>query len=229
VPFVLVRAEPVRGPEYLYHKRIVEFLYTWTLYVLTTEGERAEVWMQAGTCLSRRSNEAPRTRTHNKFTIDRMLAAADIYIEGMARLAVMLDKLMSEDDLRNAAPKARKLREAAAMALRCRRVQAQYSGEIFSIVAGDAVLVVARQFAPGNPSLGRAEKVWWNELAFRVGERCVYDSYNLAYTGRITSISPKTITVVDGDTTKRLPHEVFARRNTRPIEAADKRNADWMD
>ncbi len=33
------------------------------------------------------------------------------------------------------------------------------------------------------------------DLTFRVGDTAVYGSYNLTYTGRITSIGPKTVTV----------------------------------
>lgn len=51
---------------------------------------------------------------------------------------------------------------------------------------------------------------------FRVGDYAVYGSYNLIYTGRIVSITEKTVTIKpyeNQDGTKRLKHADFAWRN----------------
>lgn len=66
------------------------------------------------------------------------------------------------------------------------------------------------------------------DRTYRVGERAVYDSYNLFYTGAIVSITDKTVTIdasATGGTRKRLPLAVFFMRNRRPIEDIDAHNA----
>ena len=63
---------------------------------------------------------------------------------------------------------------------------------------------------------------------YRVGDRAVYDSYNLFYTGPIVSITEKTVTIdasSTGYTVKRLPLAVFFARNRRTIESIDAYNA----
>lgn len=232
--FIVTRETPSNMTAMTTRNRIAEVVYSWSLFVVTTDeaAERVEITTSAGMWISRRPEEAPRIESFNRHALERMVNSAKIYAEGVARLSVMLDKLMSEDDLRNATPKARKLRAVGAMALRHGRVCAppHYHGNIVSLIAGDAVLVVSRDWYPANPDTGAAEHTTaYHELVYRVGDRAVHGAYNLVYTGVITSISPKTITVVDGDETKRLSHEVFARRNNRPIADADKRNASWMD
>jgi len=67
------------------------------------------------------------------------------------------------------------------------------------------------------------------DRTFRVGERAVYDSYNLVYTGAILSITEKTVTIdadSTGQRTKRLPLAVFVKRNYgRSMEEIDAHNA----
>lgn len=53
-------------------------------------------------------------------------------------------------------------------------------------------------------------------VRFHLGDRAVYDSYNLIYTGKITAISSKVITITEDYTNgrvHRLKIQNFARRN----------------
>jgi hypothetical protein len=56
-----------------------------------------------------------------------------------------------------------------------------------------------------------------NVKVFKVGDHVEYDSYNLSYTGPITSITGKTVIVRKGNwsnaKTKRMKPEEFAWRN----------------
>lgn len=66
------------------------------------------------------------------------------------------------------------------------------------------------------------------DRTYRVGDRAVYDSYNLFYTGAIVSITDKSVTIDashTGYTVKRLPLAVFFMRNRQAIEAIDAHNA----
>lgn len=217
--FAIVRTEPGAGPSWLVNpSKPVEVVDTWTLFVVADNGERIEVTRETGMRMNADpSGKRPSVATHTAHRIGRLMTAARIHADAITRLAVMLDKLMSEDDLSNAPSKARRLREAAAVALRFHRVIIGRNGSAYALVAGDAVLVVVPQ--------------GWAELTYRVGDRAVHGSYNIAYTGTITSISPKTITVVDrhGNKTKRMTHEQFVEYNDQPIGDVDKRNSDWMD
>ena len=54
------------------------------------------------------------------------------------------------------------------------------------------------------------------DLTFRVGDRAVYGSYNLTYTGKIVAIGPKTVTIDahgTGERQHRLSLYDFAWRN----------------
>ena len=53
----------------------------------------------------------------------------------------------------------------------------------------------------------------WFDRVFRVGQEVTYDSYNLTYTGTLRSIGPKTVTVEDGSTRRRLELHEFIWRN----------------
>jgi hypothetical protein len=216
VPFVLVRTEPTARDIWL-DTRATERVDTWTLFVLTTDGEREQVAREQGMWMTPDpSGRRPTVAQHTAFRLARCMEAAAIFAEGLTRLTVMMDNLVG--NVADTAPvKVLKLRNAAAMALRTRRVLSQDNGMIVSVVAGDAVLIVAKQH-PGG----------WNELTYRVGDRAVHGSFNLVYTGTITSISPKTITVTDRNRTKRMSHDRFVGRNTQTMDSIDSRNADTM-
>ena len=67
---------------------------------------------------------------------------------------------------------------------------------------------------------------------FKVGDVAEYDSYNLSYTGVITKITDKTVTIKkyeNSDTVKRLDLETFAWRNY-DFDAAEtaRKNAEEM-
>lgn len=81
---------------------------------------------------------------------------------------------------------------------------------------------------------GIAERVSTGHTAydrtFSVGEVALYGGMNLDYTGTITSITAKTVTIQDGQTVKRLTIADFARKNRFfSAEASAKRNAEWLD
>ena len=215
--FALVRSEPeARATGWLFNpSKPSEVVNTWTLFVLADNGERVEVSCETGMHMNvDTSGKRPSVAEHTACRLDRLMKAARIYAEAHARLSVMLDKLMADDDLRNAPKKVRTLREAAAVALRFHRVLIGRNGSAFSVVAGDAVLIVV----PHD----------WHELTYRVGDTAVYDSYNLIYTGEITSISPKTITVRKSHSTRtsRMTHDKFVNYNDQPIEEVFARNAE---
>ncbi len=216
VSFVLVRTEPEHRNFYTNLGTLaVEVVNTWTLFVVADNGERVEVSREIGMYMSiDPTGKRPTVAQHTAMRLERLMKAASVYVEAMTRLTVILEKLMTEDDLRKATPKARKLREAAALALRFHRVLIARNGYAFSLVAGDAVLVVV----PDG----------WHELTYRVGDEAVYDSYNLSYIGEITSISPKTITVQKKHSTRttRMTHEKFVNYNDQPIEVVHARNAE---
>jgi hypothetical protein len=219
-PFVLVRTEPDTRPSWLVNpSKPVEVVNTWTLFVLADNGERVEVAHESGMRMNVDPTDGrPSVAEHTAYRLARLTAAARNHVEGMAHLAMMLDDLMANAE--SNAPKVRKIRDAAALALRFHRVIKQRDS-VLALVAGEAVLIVSKNERSGE----------WTQLAYRINDRAAHGSYNLVYTGTITSISPKTITVIDrhGQTTKRMTHENFVRYNDQPIEAADKRNAEWMD
>lgn len=71
------------------------------------------------------------------------------------------------------------------------------------------------------------------DRTFSVGDSAERDSFNLTYTGKITAIGAKTVTIKDDcltDRTSRLTLPVFVWRNW-DFDAAKstKRNAEWMD
>jgi hypothetical protein len=51
------------------------------------------------------------------------------------------------------------------------------------------------------------------DKVFLLGNIAEYDSYNLSYTGKIVSITDKTVSIQDGSTTKRLKLTDFIWRN----------------
>jgi len=70
-----------------------------------------------------------------------------------------------------------------------------------------------------------------HDITFKVGDRAVYGSYNLVYTGTITSIGAKTVTVTEDNGCKvhRMSVYDFNFRNCHyDGEAIAKRNFDTM-
>ena len=70
-------------------------------------------------------------------------------------------------------------------------------------------------------------------IVFKVGDVCIYGSYNLVYTGEILAIGAKTVTINAGGTgqgNKRLDLYKFAWRNyDYNAERIAKRNSEWYD
>jgi hypothetical protein len=68
---------------------------------------------------------------------------------------------------------------------------------------------------------------------FSVGDTAEYDSYNLSYTGKISKISEKAVTIVAYPGTRnekvhRLDLNTFCWRNHKfTVEAAQKANNEW--
>ena len=68
------------------------------------------------------------------------------------------------------------------------------------------------------------------DITFAVGDIAVRDSYNLVYTGIISAIGPKTVTILDHDRTYKLDLYTFANRNWNyDAERIHKRNSEWCD
>lgn len=68
------------------------------------------------------------------------------------------------------------------------------------------------------------------DLTFKIGDRAVYGSFNLVYTGRITKIGSKTVTIATDHEVKQLDLYTFITRNWNyNAERIAKRNAEWMD
>lgn len=86
---------------------------------------------------------------------------------------------------------------------------------------------------PGSPMSAGPTWVPYDQT-FKIGDYVEYDSYNLSYTGRIISITDKTIVVRKGDhpdaKTARMSLRDFNFRNKDfNLAATQKRNSEWMD
>lgn len=72
-----------------------------------------------------------------------------------------------------------------------------------------------------------------SSIVFKVGDVCIYGSYNLVYTGEILAIGAKTVTINAGGTgqgNKRLDLYKFTWRNYNyDAERIAKRNSEWYD
>lgn len=68
------------------------------------------------------------------------------------------------------------------------------------------------------------------DITFKVGDVAVQDSFNLVYTGTITAIGPKTVTITTWDRVHKLDLYTFATRNwDYNAERIHKRNTEWSD
>jgi hypothetical protein len=68
------------------------------------------------------------------------------------------------------------------------------------------------------------------DRTFAVGDAATYGGRNIDYIGTIVSIGEKTVTVRDGQTTRRLPIGEFARLNKDfDLVKSEAHNAAWMD
>lgn len=101
------------------------------------------------------------------------------------------------------------------------------SGEIMNaeITPGESIRIFG---VKGNRANGPVEF----DLTFKVGDVAEYDSYNLIYTGRITKIGPKTVTIQHYETgprSSRLRLSEFSWRNWDfNSEVIASRNSDTM-
>jgi len=68
------------------------------------------------------------------------------------------------------------------------------------------------------------------DITFAVGDIAVRDSFNLYYTGIITAIGPKTVTITDHDRTYKLDLHTFAFRNWNyDQDRIHRHNTEWYD
>ena len=68
------------------------------------------------------------------------------------------------------------------------------------------------------------------DATFRSGDQAQHGAYNLSYFGEILKITAKTVTIQDHDKPRRLKLDQFAHHNFGwTLEAAKKRNGEWMD
>ena len=108
------------------------------------------------------------------------------------------------------------------------------------VVAGSSVVLVGEEKAGYrsvfNPATGRHQPTTEPQpisRTFRVGDEAEYGSFNLVYTGTVTAITLKTVTIVEDDRAAkvhRLSLYDFAEANYDFDAAkARKRNAEWQD
>jgi hypothetical protein len=135
---------------------------------------------------------------------------------------------------------AAKLATPVVVALVHRKYGPARHGLAAHVVAGQSILLVGEERAGYrsvfNPSSGRHEVTTAPQpiaRTFRVGDEAEYGSHNLVYTGTITAITTKTVTIVEDDRAAkahRLSLYDFAEANYDFDAAkAHKRNAEWMD
>lgn len=68
------------------------------------------------------------------------------------------------------------------------------------------------------------------DLTFKVGDVAVYDSFNFAFTGSITKIGPKTVTIKGTTATRQLDLCSFMQKNWNYCaERITKERLNWMD
>lgn len=70
------------------------------------------------------------------------------------------------------------------------------------------------------------------DLTFKMGDTCVYDSYNLVYTGKIVGIGAKTITIEKAGYSRNTVLDIatFIQRNyDYDAKAIFERNSNWSD
>lgn len=199
---------------------------TWTVAVIVEREnyiERRPIHHDGGMVYTMRETSEPggsashAAAVHAMRCLEKCREAIKIYAEGYQRLSVMVDAELARKYSHKLNAKARKIQRDAVYALRYHDLV--QDRRTLGLVVGETVLIVTRSYNADE----------WTELTYRVGDRAVWGSYNLAYIGTITSISPKTITVVDLGKTKRMNHGKFISYNDSPIARADARNAAWTD
>jgi len=68
------------------------------------------------------------------------------------------------------------------------------------------------------------------DLTFKIGDEAVYGGRNIKYTGRITKIGPKTVTIADDHQVKQLDLYAFIEKNWNyDAERIAKWNLEWLD
>lgn len=103
------------------------------------------------------------------------------------------------------------------------------AGHHVSVVPGESVRLFGVRRVYGRAGNDTAERY---DRTFKIGDTCERDSFNLVYTGTIVAIGEKTITVKDDclNKTSRMTLAEFSSRNHDfDLEAANKRNSEWMD
>lgn len=92
-----------------------------------------------------------------------------------------------------------------------------------TILAGDSLVIEG--FDSGYAKGGRSY-----DRSFAIGDVARYGGMNLDYTGVITSITAKTVTIKDEKIVKRLSIAEFARKNRFfSVAESTARNAAWLD
>lgn len=82
-------------------------------------------------------------------------------------------------------------------------------GENVEVVSGKYV----RLFGTKDRVVGGVLKETKYDKTFKIGDEAEYDSYNFSYTGKITGVGTKTVTVTDGRKCRRLSLHGFSFRN----------------
>ncbi len=205
-------------------------VFTWTAEVVSPykASDRFQIAVETGLWImgearreqykARGALVPPTVADHTKARLERMVKHVARYIELLERLTVMVEAARVALPI-DASPKTRKQLVTAGIDLQCGRIVSNGRGSAL-IVAGETVFLASNY-----------RKDEWLELVYEIGDEAVCHTYNLATIGRIAAVSPKTIKVVPehGGKVRMLKHTEFLGYNDRPIAAAHRRNAEWMD
>tara|TARA_R110000824_G_scaffold95253_16_gene229163 strand:- start:67 stop:423 length:357 start_codon:yes stop_codon:yes gene_type:complete len=102
-------------------------------------------------------------------------------------------------------------------------------GEWFEVIPGKQVRLFGIKEKISYRGHTRVVSLAPYEKIFKIGDEAEYDSFNLKYTGKITSIGAKTVTIDPGhgDSKRRLRLPEFHRRNWKfDSDAIEARNAE---
>lgn len=109
-----------------------------------------------------------------------------------------------------------------------RRFGNAYAGEV--AVGNHAHVVTGESITLWGVQTRRTCGLHAYRIAFKVGDRAVYDSWNLVFTGTIVAIGAKTVTIENWGKRHRLSIFEFSRRNWNfDAEEIDRRNSEWRD
>lgn len=104
------------------------------------------------------------------------------------------------------------------------KLQVEYGGQQYDVKVGKNAYIKIDCYYKNHINPKKTS------IILKVGEMAEYDSYNLSYIGKITSITEKTVTIVSHGETYRLKMGQFCYRNWDFNEDKKrKENSQWCD